>query len=776
MGDIVLGIDLGTTNSVVAVADGAQARVLADADGKRLIPSVVSFPEGSAVVVGEIARERRLVDAQNTVYAIKRLIGRPFDAPEVERAKERFAFALVEGPNRGVRVEVRGERYSLAEISAYVLRECRRVAEEVLGETVEKAVVTVPANFNELQRSATKAAGTVAGLEILRIINEPTAAALAYGAGAKDAERIAVYDFGGGTFDITILDLDDDVFEVVATAGDTFLGGDDIDVAVAEAMSDAFAQAHGFDPRSDLQAFERLRAAGEWVKCTLSSEERVTCRVAELATAADGSPLDLELTMTREELEELVLPLANQSLRVCAEALRLGDVDASSIDGVVLVGGSTRIPMVRRMVRNFFSQEPRTDIDPDLVVALGAAVQAYSLSSRTPRTTLSVVPGPSPARAREVREQKEAARAERPAQPAFAPDEADAPSPSPGPSTAPPGPRRSPTLPKLPEPSQAPPATNRTIQGYRPPAPPGAPAKPGAAATQPDAAPSIELDEDYQADLELLGTGVFETETTDELDFDLDLELQEGSAAEPLPAPPPPPPPAAKPPATPPASGAAPKRDELGTPFDDMVASTPFDDMVASTPLELEEPAPPLPPSERGGADVQNLPPPVPVAAPPADEAISAPPPPQPVVQMGDRPPPVLMDVTPHTLGIETVGGFCERIIRRNAPIPIEQTRIFTTAQDDQDTVRVTVCQGELRTFADNQPLGELELTGLRPARRGEVRIEVTFMLDASGTLAVKATDMDTGKVQSIQINLLGGYDDDEMESMRARQEASLAS
>ena len=739
MSDIVLGIDLGTTNSVVAVADGGQARVLADADGKRLIPSVVSFPESGPVVVGEIARERRLVDAKNTVYAIKRLIGRPFDSPEVARAKQRFAFDLVEGENRGVRVDVRGAAYSLAEVSAYVLRECRRIAEQMLGEAVDKAVITVPANFNELQRSATKAAGKVAGLDVLRILNEPTAAAVAYGAGTQGAERIAVYDLGGGTFDITILDLDEDVFEVVATAGDTFLGGDDMDLLVAEMMSDAFREQHGIDPRDDRQAFERLRAAGEWVKCALSSDESASCTVSELLPSAAGGELDLDFALTRPELEDKILPLVNQSLRVCAEAIRLGGVERKQIDSVVLVGGSTRIPLVRRMVRNFFEQEPRSDIDPDLVVALGAAIQGYALSTRTPRDSLAIVPGPSKEDVEATLARKQAARAERPEQPAFAPAE-QASDLDTSPSKPPPRPRP-PSLPTLPEPSASarPPRRGTVEYDVQQIAPPPPPAPAPVAAREP--------------------TG-FGSETTEELalDFeDLDdllpppaSELHARGAAASPPTPPPPRP-------APPAPIAPSPSSDTSDTTDDDIFSTPFDDMVADLP---EHPRPPSP-----SPLVRSAPPPSPAAKAPA---------PVPVVQMADRPPPLLMDVTPHSLGIETVGGYAERIIKRNAPIPIEQTRIFTTAQDDQETVRVTVCQGESRRFPDNQPLGEIELSGLRRARRGEVRIEVTFMIDANGTLDVKATDVATGRRESIRINLLGGFDEEAMDAMRARQEATF--
>ena len=321
------------------------------------------------MLVGHGARERRLLDARNTVYSVKRLIGRPFRSPEVRRAQERFPFELCEGPTEGVLVRARGETYTLPEISAFVLREVKRVAEERLGEPCTRAVITVPANFNELQRSATKAAGRVAGLEVLRILNEPTAAALAYGYGKGSRERIAVFDLGGGTFDITILELAGDVFEVLATAGDTFLGGDDIDVLVAEKMADAFLEHHRFDPRQDAQAYERLRAAAEWAKCQLSSESEVQLRVEELAYGEGGMSLDLTFGLTRPALEALAQPLIGRAFDVCEDAMRVAGMPPTQLDNVVLVGGSTRIPLVRSMVAEYFGRAPLGHIDPDLVVA-----------------------------------------------------------------------------------------------------------------------------------------------------------------------------------------------------------------------------------------------------------------------------------------------------------------------------------------------------------------------------------------------------------------------
>ena len=318
----VLGIDLGTTNSVVAVSDGREVRTLPVADDRFLIPSVVSFHPDGSVLVGDPARERRLIDAKNTVFSIKRLIGRPFRSEEVRRATERFPFELRASPTGGVLVSARGETYSLSEISAFVLREVRRIADQALGETCTRAVVTVPANFNELQRSATKTAGRVAGLEVLRILNEPTAAALAYGYGRGSRERVAIFDLGGGTFDVTILELAGDVFEVLATAGDTYLGGDDIDEVLADRMAKAFLKHHRYDARTDRQAYERLRAAAEWSKCQLSHEEEVKLRIEELAFGEGGVPLDLAFGLKRRNLEAMIQPLVARCFDVCEDAMR----------------------------------------------------------------------------------------------------------------------------------------------------------------------------------------------------------------------------------------------------------------------------------------------------------------------------------------------------------------------------------------------------------------------------------------------------------------------
>ncbi len=375
----VVGIDLGTTNTVVACVRGGRVHVLADEQGRRLLPSVVSFHPSGDVLVGYPAKERRVVDAKNTIASVKRLIGRAWDSDEIRRARPRFPFELKEGPGQGPLVAARGQEYTLPEISAFVLKRAKQLAEHALGEPVDRAVVTVPANFNELQRAATKVAGRVAGLDVMRIINEPT----------------AVYDFGGGTFDCTLLDLSGNVFEVLATAGDSFLGGDDLDLAVAERMSEAFLLAHRYDPRTDPQAFERLRVAGEAIKIELSISERSQTKLREVAFGVGGAHLGLDFGMTRDELEMLATPLVERTFAVCQEALSVAGLPVTSFDKVLLVGGSTRIPLVRRRVEQFFGTPPLDRVNADEVVAIGAAIQAAALTEVARRR--SIPPPPMPA-------------------------------------------------------------------------------------------------------------------------------------------------------------------------------------------------------------------------------------------------------------------------------------------------------------------------------------------------------------------------------------------
>ncbi|MEY4510798.1 MAG: hypothetical protein RLZZ450_2920 [Pseudomonadota bacterium] len=654
MGSPVLGIDLGTTNSVVAVATNGKVQVLPDAEGNKLFPSVVSFHPSGSVLAGYPARERRLVDAANTIYSIKRLIGRPYRSEEVRRAHERFPFAFQEGPTGGPLVVARGETYTLPEISAFVLRGVRAQAEEALGEACRRAVVTVPANFNELQRSATKAAGRVAGMDVLRILNEPTAAALAYGCGgASKRERVAVYDLGGGTFDITILDLAGDVFEVVATAGDTFLGGDDIDVLVADDMVASLLAQHRYDGRGDLQAYERLRAAAEWAKCQLSSTEDVELTVEEIGYGAGGAAIDLRFALSRAKLESMTHALLARTFDVCEEAMRLGNVRPTQIDQVILVGGSTRMPSVRAMVAEYFGRQPLVNIDPDLVVAQGAAIQGAALAAQ---------PEAEKAAAGSTAIGRVALR-KMPAPTAGLPAEAAAKA---GPAFQP---KRAPTLLGL-----------SALDGAK--------ALPTRGPKLPTHTVEVEPDD-------LLPLSTIDADSLGALDLLDEIELGSAPLA-----------PAKK----------AGKHDDHGVDLD----SQPVLDTIALT----------------------------------------------------DNQAPLLLDVTPQTLRIETVAGFTEVVIERNAAIPVEQSRIFTTSQDFQEAVRARVCQGESRKLNENQELGSLELHGLKPTARGKTKIEVTFVMDADGTLQVRARDMSTGSEQSIRIDLVGAVRADEIARMQQRQQA----
>ncbi len=552
MGEYVLGIDLGTSNSVVAAERDGRPEVLVDADNQGPQPSIVSFHPSGSILVGHEAKRRRLIDAENTIYSAKRLIGRPFSSDEVIAFAKRVPYPLVAGDNDQTIIEVRDQRMTVPEVSALVLHHMKIIAERTLRQTVNKAVVTVPANFNDAQRNATVAAGQIAGLEVLRIINEPTAAALAYGHGKKLDRKVLVYDLGGGTFDVTILDIQGEVYEVLATAGDTYLGGDDFDVRIMDRMVAQFLEQTRYDLQHNEAAMERVRSVAEQVKCQLSSQGRSVVQVQEIAYGPDGAALDLNFTMEREEFETLAEELVDRTFAICDEAFRLADMPINEIDEVVLVGGSTRIPMVRESVRSYFARTPMATINPDEVVALGAAIQGASLMA-------DVAPPPS-----------------------------------------------------LPSAS----APKVTAQGM----------------------------------------------------------------------------------------GAIP-------------------------------------------------PPPGTVSPPPAP-----------------KPRPLLLDVTPLSLGVAIVGGYAKIIIPRNAQVPAEHTDSFTTGADNQSSVSLRICQGESQRFEDNTELGELILAGLRPANRGEVKIEVTFEIDTNGILKVHAKDETTGRVQEATIKLRGELNENELKGAIERQ------
>jgi len=672
--------------------------------------------------VGAPAKERRLLDAKNTVYSVKRLIGRPFSSYEVKHAQERFAFELSEGPSGGVLVAARGETYTLSEISAFVLRHVRKVAEQGLGQECGRAVVTVPANFNELQRSATKAAGRVAGLDVLRIVNEPTAAALAYGYNKTSTERVAVYDLGGGTFDITILQLAGDVFEVLATAGDTFLGGDDLDTAIADHMIERFLEAHRYDVRQDVQAYERLRAAAEWAKIQLSNKPDIQLCVEELAYGDGGAALNLDYALTRKQLEHMCQPLVARTFDVCEDAMKAAGLRPTQLDNVILVGGSTRIPLLQRMVAEYFGREPRVDIDPDLVVAQGAALHAQSLSVPARKAPFAKV------------SLKKVAQSTGDALGIAGGADLDEEITNVG---------DRPPLPPLPPPPVARAARKATLPGQAPPPPPPVALDSMADSLADDDlldAPTRAREPSYAEQPTRVGTLDFNPSTTEDasgLLMQIGLDAEDGFET--------------------PDEERSSLIVELG---DDAFGrdSVPMEEVShADVPVDLGSQAPAM---LRAALDeeVDTVTGAI-AAVAPAETAPQA---------------PLLLDVTPLSLGVETVDGYCERIIRRNSAIPAGQTKMFTTARDRQETVVVRICQGEDRRVSENQLLGEVVLDGLRPAARGKVQIAVRFMIDADGTLQVRAQDVGTGQQQQIAIKLIGELPEDQIEQLRERHEAKL--
>jgi molecular chaperone DnaK len=384
---IAVGIDLGTSNSCVATVIDGRPRVMANAYGERTTASVVAFGEDGGITVGNQAKARVILDPRHTVSSAKRLMGRYFFSEEVRKARAISQYQIVPGPANSVRIKIRSEDFSLPEISAFVLKEMKRIAEQSLGQPVTRAVITVPAYFNDNQRQATKDAGKIAGLDVLRILNEPTAAALAYGYNRNLRQRVAVYDLGGGTFDVSILEIGKDVFEVLSTCGDTFLGGDDFDDRIIDLLAEDFQTRHGVNARRDPFACEKLKAAAEKAKMDLSQSDTVQVRIPALATV-DGQSLSLEREVTRAEFEKLVADLIQRTFKVCDEALQQASLTIRDLDGVILVGGPTRLPTIREAASTYFGREAEQSIDPDEVVALGAAIHASSLIAENANTYL----------------------------------------------------------------------------------------------------------------------------------------------------------------------------------------------------------------------------------------------------------------------------------------------------------------------------------------------------------------------------------------------------
>jgi molecular chaperone DnaK len=761
MADPIVGIDLGTTNSVVAVCDQTGApRVMSDERGTKIHPSVVSFHPNGSVVVGVEAKQRRVIDPRNTVYSAKRLIGRQFRSKEIQAAMARMPYAIKEGANQQPVLVTRGGEFAVPEISAIVLDHVRNVAKRSLNTEISRAVVTVPAAFTDAQRSATATAGAIAGITVVRVLNEPTAAALAYGHQRQLSRVIAVYDFGGGTFDVTILRLQDQVYEVLATAGDTFLGGDDIDEVLMQYMAEQFLASHRIDIRENEVGIMRLRAVAEQTKIELSRRTRAIVKVDEIAYGPGGAPLNLEVEITRDQLVERASPFIERSFAVCEEAMKLAQMGPQQIEDVVLVGGTTKIPNVRERVTRFFQRPPRTDVNPEEAVALGAALQASALErilSRRPSSRMGSQPLPEAAPATF----EEAATSEKR-------------------TTSPMGAEVRPPRTRTERAVQRGEAVDRFEE------PTGAKAiaritKPGAAAPPPipsmkktmigvpvTGQPSLELEE-------TTGTGETTMELTQER-LTTDTTRDEPSRTDPFGA-------AAQPTLTfqqggpmgvaGPAPVGVPIAGDGRAQAATMIGAPP--DPARAGYGGLSETRAPVVPAAQMPTMIGAQPPmgfggpmlPAPGAAQQptlvgamANAATFAPPP---------RGGPQVMDVTPRGLGIGTVAGYCEELIRRNSRVPAEMKKMFSTSRDQQQMVRIRVCQGESRRMDDNVILGDLVLDGLPPRPRGETSIEVTFQLDASGILQVRARDSKTGQEQRASLDIVGAQSPAEVDAARER-------
>jgi molecular chaperone DnaK len=761
--DPIVGIDLGTSNSVVAYADDAGAvRVLADKQAFKIHPSVVSFHPNGGVVVGAPAKQRKVIDPKNTIYSVKRLIGRSYDSPEVQIAKQRSPFEIEAGDKGLPVITTRAGKYAVPEVSGIVLDHLRHVASESLETEVKRAVVTVPASFNDAQRSATATAGSIAGMTILRVLNEPTAAALAYGHTRNLRQVVAVYDFGGGTFDITILKLDGQVYEVLGTAGDTFLGGDDIDERLVDRMVAKFLAENRVDLRQNEVAMMRLRAVAEQTKIELSRRTRAVVKIDEIAYGPKGKPLDLQIEITRDELVRQVSDLIDRTFPVCEEALKYAQLASDFVDDVILVGGTTKMPYVRDQVTKFFSKAPRTDVSPEEAVAMGAALQATALD-------------------RSLRG-KSGGRAATPTETTFT-------------ALTTPGGTLDDSATTLPSTDSGPVAATYVMDTpvEAPNIPPSQKARQTAAYNE---LPKVKSTQEVRMERPVergRHRDVFEERTPTPVTNAAPIgRLVRPGTAPSGPAAAPPPIPSA-PPVPPP------------VPMRTLQGQAIPEPMPPQKSVHMSRPVmPPPPPMPVAPPPMPAAPPPMPVAppqaptlmldpAPPPVQAFDSqeltndttllspqstapgfPPPPGPslppnVAGYPVMPPPVVLDVTPRGLGIGTVAGFCEELIRRNSRVPAEIRKLFTTSRDLQDAVRIIIVQGESRRMNDNVVIGDLRLENLQPRPRGETSIEVTFQLDASGILRVRARDAKTGQEQRASLDLVGAMASDDVAASRER-------
>jgi molecular chaperone DnaK len=871
--DPIIGIDFGTSNSAVAVCDEhGDPRVLTDSSGNSIQPSVVSFHPSGSVMVGAKAKQRRILDPKNTVYSAKRLLGRTFDSREVTTAVERMPFVIKQGVNLQPVIVTRAGELSVPEMVAIVLDHMRGVATEALEAEVTRAVVTVPANATDAQRTATVTAGQIAGLEIVQVLNEPTAAALAYGHRRTLDHMVAVYDFGGGTFDVTILQVRDEVYEVLATAGNTFLGGDDIDERMADVMVAQLQAEHGVDIRGDEQGMQRLRSVAEQVKIELSRRNRAMVKIDAIARDRAGKPLDFSVRLTREQLEAEATPIVGRSFDVCQEALRRAGIAAARVDAVILVGGTTKMPLVRRQVASFFNQEPRVDVDPDDAVALGAALQAFALRTqlgvRVRRNTArdAVVPPAPPMEARSATSRGRDSGFERGSTVPWSAfweregeegnvtnedgnitgnqtgeegtetlDTMDVPTvdhghvkaqvaaglrkPAPGSvdyvsKSARPTSRARPAA-RIAGPQdgtiEVDPIGLETTDVDLGNTPPAAPAPgggtvrglgaPGREARQPAGAEQDGGGRSILQELDLgsLGVEVHRgPDATGSRPIDLARFPKAGARGR------------AEPPPDAADSQAAIQTEVRGAGLDDAPALAP---MPATGRVPGPGPARgPVP--ERGPGPARGSGPergpgpalgsgPVPGRAPgrasgPGPGPVQSPGVYGPGLAPGMQPAgdarrlepqrtlqhpagaplpeaaplpraPTIIEVTPHTLGVGTVAGYCQELLRRNSRVPAQVQEVFTTSKDGQQTVRIRICQGESRRLQENVILGDLVLDGIEPRPRGEIRIAVTFHIDQNGILHVRARDENTGREQRADLELLGQPSQEEVSTATAR-------